>query len=57
MLRQKDLTKWGYTGDEKDIETKLDKLLANKEAAFTYMLQKESKDLETQREELNFYTN
>jgi hypothetical protein len=29
----------------------------NKEAAFTYMLQKESELLETQREELNFYTN
>lgn len=31
--------------------------MANKEAAFTYMLQKETKDLEVQKEELSFYSN
>ena len=31
--------------------------MANKEVAFTYMLQKETKDLEIQKEELSFYSN
>ena len=31
--------------------------MANKEAAFTYMLQKETKELEVQKEELSFYSN
>ena len=31
--------------------------MANKEAAFTYMIQKETKELEVQKEELSFYSN
>lgn len=31
--------------------------MQHKEAAFTYMLQNETKDLEIQREQLSFYTN
>ena len=37
----KDLSKWQYLGDTKDIQDKLDRLKSNKEAAFTYMLQEE----------------
>lgn len=40
-----------------EIEKKLDDLLQYKEAAFTYMLQKDSKDLELQREHMAYYTN
>jgi uncharacterized protein (UPF0128 family) len=38
MLKNKDLKKWGYDGDEKDIDKNYDKLISNKDAAFTYML-------------------
>lgn len=57
LLKSKDLKKWGYLGDVNDIVKLHEKLLANKEAAFTYMLQKDSKDLELNREELSFYSN
>ena len=57
LFRGKDLTKWGYVGDIKDIERNHDKLMQNKEAAFTYMLQKDSAELEAKREELAFYSN
>jgi hypothetical protein len=32
-------------------------LVQHKEAAFTYMIQNESKEIELQREQLAFYTN
>jgi len=40
LLRNKDLSKWGYQGDGgvKEIEKNLDKLVNYKDAAFTYML-------------------
>ena len=34
-----------------------DKLATSKQAAFTYMLQNESKELEVSKEELAFYSN
>ena len=37
-MKNKDLKKWGYDGDEKDIEKNYEKLISNKDAAFTYML-------------------
>ena len=57
LFKNKDVSKWGYEGDVKDIEKIHDKLLLKKEAAFTYMLQKETAALEIQREELSFYSN
>lgn len=40
LLKNKDLSKWGYLGEGgvREIEQKLDKLLQHKEAAFTYMI-------------------
>lgn len=59
LFRSKDYAKWGYTGEGgiADIEKVQDKLATSKQAAFTYMLQKETKDLETAKEELAFYSN
>ena len=57
LLRNKDFSKWGYLGPLSDIQKHSDKLLENKEAAFTYMLQKETQELEINREELSFYSN
>jgi len=57
LFRTKDFGKWGYLGELNDIESKADNLFLNKEAAFTYMLQKETKALELQKEELSFYSN
>ena len=59
LLKNKDLSKWGYLGEngQREIEQKLDKLVQHKEAAFTYMIQNESKEIELQREQLAFYTN
>ncbi len=49
LLRNKDLSKWGYQGDGgvKEIEKNLDSLVNYKDAAFTYMLQNDTKELET----------
>lgn len=59
LFRSKDYAKWGYTGDGgiADIERVQDKLATSKQAAFTYMLQNESKELEASKEELAFYSN
>ena len=46
LFKNKDLKKWGYLGDVNDIVKIHEKLMTNKEAAFTYMLQKDSKELE-----------
>ena len=44
LYKNKDLTKWGYLGENgvADIEKIHDKLLSCKQAAFTYMLQHET---------------
>ena len=59
LFRGKDLAKWGYLGEGgvPHLTSMHEKLLSCKEAAFTYMLQKETKELELQKEELSFYTN
>ena len=59
LFRNKDYSKWGYTGDGgiAEIEKYQDKLATSKQAAFTYMLQKETKELEFAKEELAFYSN
>lgn len=59
LFRSKELNRWGYQGEGgvREIESKLDKLQRNKEAAFTYMLQNESRDLEVNRENLSFLSN
>lgn len=59
LLKNKDLSKWGYQGEGGvgEIERQHDRLMGLKEAAFTYMLQNETKELELQREHLSFYTN
>lgn len=48
LLRNKDLSKWGYLeeGGLKELTKKQDQLQNHKEAAFTYMLQNETKELE-----------
>lgn len=53
------MNKWGYEGPggPAEIQKNLEKLQLNKEAAFTYMLQKDSRDVELEREELAFYSN
>ena len=38
LFKNKDISKWGYLGPSLDIERNLNNLLANKKAAFTYML-------------------
>jgi hypothetical protein len=38
LFKNKDLKKWGYLGDVNDIVKVHEKLLTNKEAAFTFML-------------------
>ncbi len=59
LFRSKEFGKWGYQGDGgvKEIEGKHEKLMKIKDAAFTYMLQNESRDLEIKREHLSFFTN
>ena len=57
LFKNRDFSKWGYTGAMTDLDKLSDKFANNKDAAFTYMLQKETKDLELQREELSFYSN
>ena len=57
LFKNRDFAKWGYLGAITDLEKLSDKFTSNKEAAFTYMLQKETRELELQREELSFYSN
>ena len=59
LFRSKDYAKWGYTGEGgiADIEKVQDKLATSKQAAFTYMLQNDTKELELAKEELAFYSN
>ncbi len=38
LLKNKDITKWGYLGNPADIEKRYDQLLENKPAAFSFML-------------------
>ena len=54
-----DLSKWGYLGENgtADIEKIHDKLRSCKAAAFTYMLQRETAELDVHAEELAFYSN
>jgi hypothetical protein len=49
LFKNRDFPKWGYTGPISDLEKYSDKFTDNKDAAFTYMLQKETTDLELQR--------
>lgn len=48
LFRSRELSKWGYQGEGgiNEIDSKLEKLLKLREAAFTYMLQNESRELE-----------
>lgn len=63
LFRNKDISKWGYVVDPAagqslaDVEKIHDKLMGCKEAAFTYMLQKETKEVDLQHEQMAFYTN
>jgi len=59
LFRNKaDLQKWGYQGEGDQIDAeKMEKLLTFKEAAFTYMLQNETKEVEEQKNQLSFYNN
>lgn len=38
LFRNKDFSKWGYIGELHDLDKITDKLMANKDAAFTYIL-------------------
>ena len=55
----KDLAKWQYLGEGgvNELKSKIEGLSRNKEAAFTYMLQEETRKIELEREELSFYSN
>ena len=55
LYKAKDPSKWGC--DVPNFDKVKDDLLKNKDKAFCYILPKESKELETKREELGFYTN
>lgn len=57
LFRNKDFSKWGYLENVEDIQNNAESLFLHKEAAFTYMLQKETRALELQKEELSFYSN
>jgi len=59
LFKSRDYAKWGYLGENgiSDMEKVQDRLATNKPAAFTYMLQKETKELEIAKEELAFYSN
>lgn len=59
LFRNREFNKWGYQGEGGvgRIEKNQDRLMANKEAAFTYMLQNETRDLEINREHLSFMSN
>lgn len=57
LFKNRDFPKWGYTGAITDLDKLSEKFSNNKDAAFTYMLQKETRELELQREELSFYSN
>ena len=59
LFKNRDFQKWGYIGPggQADLDKLSEKFTTNKDAAFTYMLQKETRDLELQREELSFYSN
>ena len=46
LFKKQDVTKWGGFKDNLEAQVLKDELVQNKEKAFTYMLPKESKELE-----------
>jgi hypothetical protein len=57
LYKSKDVYKWGGFKDNIELLKLKDELLKDKEAAFTFMLPKESTDVDKKREELCFFTN
>lgn len=57
LFRSQDISRFGFDGPQDDLIRRKDELLEDKERAFRFMLSKDSQELETQREELFFYSN
>lgn len=57
LFKAKEMTKWGGFADMMEQLKPKDKVLANKDLAFTYMLPKETKEYEDKRDEIGFFTN
>lgn len=57
LFKQKDLYKWGGFQDNLQLQKMQDELVQNKEKAFLFMLPKETKEMESKKEELGFLTN
>ena len=57
LFKQKDLYKWGGFQDNLQLQKMQDELVQNKEKAFLFMLPKETKEMESKKEELGFFTN
>lgn len=53
----RDVTKWGGFKDQAEMVRLRDELLKDREAAFDYMLPKESAELEAKRQEVCFFSN
>ena len=57
LFKQKDLYKWGGFQDNLQLQKMQDELVQNKEKAFLFMLPKETKEMESKKEELGFLRN
>ena len=57
LFKSQDISRWGFEGPQDDLIRRKDELLHDKEKSFRFMLTRESQELETQREELFFYSN
>ena len=57
LFRVKDITKWAGPNDLLHLDKIKEELFKDKEKAFTFMLSKETAELDQKREELNFFSN
>ena len=57
LFKLRDYTKWGGFKDQAEMLRLKDELLKDRDAAFIYMLPKETAELEQKKQELCFYTN
>lgn len=57
LFKLRDVTKWGGFKDNAEMVRLKDELLKDQEAAFDYMLPKETLELEQKRQEACFYSN
>ena len=57
LFKTKDIYKWGGFKDPIELEKLKEELLNNRDKSFGFMLPKETKEVESKREELSFFTN